>query len=159
MSQDLVQETYLGALKMRKWFRGQSSEKTWMISILRHKIMDYYRAKKRMFNVTDLKSEDDPEKSVDEIFDQLRTAESLAQRYQGYKDLERKEFWENLHKVLCELPARQLQAFVLYEIEKMATDDVCEVLNMSPTNLWVTCHRAKQHLRKFKQQWALGYEN
>jgi len=42
---DLVQETFINALKNIHSFNENSSLKTWMISILRHEIADFYRKK------------------------------------------------------------------------------------------------------------------
>src|SRR5215468_1457294 len=43
VAEDLVQETFLAALKGRDRFAGQSSERTWLVGILRHKIYDHLR--------------------------------------------------------------------------------------------------------------------
>jgi RNA polymerase sigma factor (sigma-70 family) len=47
VAEDLVQETFLAALKSRDRFSGQSSERTWLVGILRHKFFDYLRRKGR----------------------------------------------------------------------------------------------------------------
>src|SRR5215470_17163737 len=46
-AEDLVQETFLAAFKSRDRFQGYSSERTWLVSILRHKICDHFRRKCR----------------------------------------------------------------------------------------------------------------
>src|SRR5271165_1791769 len=43
LAEDLVQETLLAALEARQQFAGRSSVRTWLFSILRHKIVDLYR--------------------------------------------------------------------------------------------------------------------
>jgi len=43
VAEDLVQETFLAALQAKGKFAGQSSEQTWLVGILRHKIVDYIR--------------------------------------------------------------------------------------------------------------------
>ena len=43
VAEDLVQETFLAALHGRETYSGKSSVRTWMIGILRHKILDYFR--------------------------------------------------------------------------------------------------------------------
>ena len=42
-AEDLVQETFLAALTARERFRGGSSARTWLISVLRHKLVDHWR--------------------------------------------------------------------------------------------------------------------
>ena len=43
LAEDLVQETFLAGLKSLEKFNGQSSERTWLFSILKFKIADHYR--------------------------------------------------------------------------------------------------------------------
>jgi len=44
-AEDIVQETMINSLRQIQMFRQESSLKTWMITILRHEIADYYRKK------------------------------------------------------------------------------------------------------------------
>ncbi len=46
IAQDLVQETFFAGLKSMKNFKGEASERTWLISILKRKIIDHYRKTK-----------------------------------------------------------------------------------------------------------------
>ena len=43
MSKDLVQDTFFAGLKAMDKFEGRANERTWLISILKRKIIDYYR--------------------------------------------------------------------------------------------------------------------
>src|SRR5262245_43042551 len=43
VAEDLVQDTFLAALKARNGYAGKSSERTWLTGILRHKIYDHLR--------------------------------------------------------------------------------------------------------------------
>jgi len=47
VAEDLVQETLLAALKAKENYAGQSSEQTWLIGILKHKIIDSFRKASR----------------------------------------------------------------------------------------------------------------
>ncbi len=47
VAEDLVQETFLAALKSRYNFQGRSSTRTWLIAILKHKIVDHIRKRIR----------------------------------------------------------------------------------------------------------------
>ncbi|MBL1293913.1 MAG: hypothetical protein COB61_008575, partial [Thiotrichales bacterium] len=42
-AEDVVQETLLAALKAQENFRGDSAVKTWLIGIMKFKIIDFYR--------------------------------------------------------------------------------------------------------------------
>jgi len=41
LAKDLVQETFFAGLKSMKNFKGEASERTWLISILKRKIIDH----------------------------------------------------------------------------------------------------------------------
>ena len=43
ISEDIVQDTFISALKAIESFRGDSSELTWLLSILKRKVIDHYR--------------------------------------------------------------------------------------------------------------------
>jgi len=61
VAEDLVQETFFIALKGKDSFLGNASEKTWLISILKRKIIDHYRKKSTQneLNIFDKNSKDD----------------------------------------------------------------------------------------------------
>ena len=68
-AEDLVQETFLAAMKSRDRFAGQCSERTWLVSILRHKICDHLRAKTRHPQVNLAACDDDAD--VDDVDESL----------------------------------------------------------------------------------------
>ena len=43
IAKDIVQETFLAGLKSAKNFKGEAAERTWLISILKRKVIDHYR--------------------------------------------------------------------------------------------------------------------
>jgi RNA polymerase sigma-70 factor (ECF subfamily) len=47
IAEELVQETLLAALKSRANFQGRSTARTWLIAILKHKIVDHIRKRVR----------------------------------------------------------------------------------------------------------------
>jgi RNA polymerase sigma-70 factor (ECF subfamily) len=62
--------------------------------------------------------------------------------------IERSEFWETLHRCLENLPTRNAAAFTLREMDELDTAEICKILDVSTTNLWVILHRARAHLRR-----------
>src|SRR5262245_29704967 len=54
VAQDLVQETFLAAVRTQQRFRGGSTVRSWLCGILKHKICDYYRKLGRETSFTDL---------------------------------------------------------------------------------------------------------
>src|SRR5713226_5695894 len=61
-AEDMVQETFLAALKGAKSFAGKSAEKTWLVGIMKNKISDYFRKATRETSFTDLEFYRDEEK-------------------------------------------------------------------------------------------------
>ena len=152
VAEDLVQETFLGALKSQANFSGRSSERTWLVGILRHKICDYLRktSRERAMCVEPLPTRDD-----DEAFDESLhwvhqvAAESLSPSHR----IELGEFRGQLEQAMGKLPSRIAQVFQLYSIDEYSNHKVCEQLNISESNLWVMLHRARRQLRTQLGDW------
>ena len=147
VAEDLVQETFLAALRGRKKFRGRSTVKTWLSAILKHKIVDYLRKKYREQVTTDT---DTITETVDGFFHKngswkIRPGEWNLDPSKIY---EQREFMDTLFKCLAELPDRQSKAFMLRELEGYSTKEICNALGISPTNSWVMLYRARMFLRR-----------
>ena len=50
------------------------------------------------------------------------------------------------------LPATQGRVFMMREWLELSTDEICQELQVTPTNLWVLLHRARMRLRECLQQ-------
>lgn len=140
IAQDLVQDTFLAGLKSMKNFKGEASERTWLISILKRKIIDYYRkinsnkgkAEVRI-NYKDDESEGDwLEERVADPFD--KTAEDTMQN---------SELGDAIHNCLGKLPTKQADVFRMKTILGYETEAICNELNITASNLWVIIHRAR----------------
>ncbi|WP_298339465.1 sigma-70 family RNA polymerase sigma factor [uncultured Algibacter sp.] len=140
IAQDLVQETFLAGLKSMKNFKGEASERTWLISILKRKIIDHYRkinsnkgkAEVRI-NYNDAESEGDwLEERVADPFD--KTAEDTLQN---------NELGDAIHNCLSKLPQKQADVFKMKTILNHETEAICNELNITASNLWVIIHRAR----------------
>jgi len=149
IAEDLVQETFLAALQSKHNFVGKSSEKTWLIAILKHKIIDYYRKIRRSMQ---LENEEAKENECMQIGKWKRSrktdSESKDWHFDPALSAERKAFRATLDKCLSQLPPRMAAAFQLREIEQLNTKEICELLDVSERNLWVMFHRAKLCLRR-----------
>ncbi len=147
LAEDVVQETFLAALEKRQNFAGRSTERTWLVGILKHKVIDHFRRDSRSEVVDDF----DSLKSHDgELFDHTGRWKTgpAAWTMDSSKILEQNEFLEVLKSCLSELPDRLAKAFLLRELEEMSTNEVCKVLSISATNLWVILHRARNQLQQ-----------
>jgi len=150
-AENLVQETFLAALKSKDSFKGNSSEKTWLIGILRHKIMDHLRSKYKEVPVSSISPEDT---NIDSFFDQIN--ETLKQKpglwdFEPNQLLDKEEFWRTFEECLNRLPPKTAEAFSLSELEQTKSNEICKVLNITPTNLWSLLHRARVQLRQCLQ--------
>lgn len=145
-AEDLVQDTYLAAMKGADGFSGRSTERTWLVGILKHKIIDHFRKHKRMFLSEDLETRElNPHDSLDRKGHwKIGQAEWITQPEKAY---ERKEFWAQLNTCLDHLKERHRQVYVLRELEHHDADAICDDLDISPSNLWVTLHRARLQLK------------
>jgi RNA polymerase sigma-70 factor (ECF subfamily) len=146
VAEELVQETFLAALRGRERFKGRSSERTWLIGILRHKIFDHFRKISREQPFDDINSEN---AGLENLFDRngnWLTGPSKWPSDPG-KYLEQKEFLETLHSCLSGLQQRLARAFVLREIDGFTTEEICDLMNISANNLGVMVHRARIRLR------------
>jgi RNA polymerase sigma-70 factor (ECF subfamily) len=147
VAEDLVQETFLSALKGIGGFKGGSSLRTWMVGILKHKIIDHYRKAKPEILASDLATmEKETEAERLDRSDQRRKKPS-PWHGDPAKLLEDKEFWVVLMSCLDSLPETHRKAFSLREIDGIKGDEICKILNVTSTNLWVILHRARLKLR------------
>ena len=141
VAEDLVQETFLAALRNRQSFAGRSSERTWLVAILKNKISDHLRRHCREETHAGPPAED----ILDHLFDDRgrwrnppkRCADDPAQA------LERKEYWETIQRCLGKLPQRLKAAFSLREMDQLTSEQVQEALGVTAGNLWALLHRAR----------------
>ena len=155
VAEDLVQETFLAAFKARARFAGNSSERTWLVGILRHKIYDHLRhaCRERAVRVDSEPTRRDEEAWDDAVLwmhDVAEESETPSRR------LELAEFRANLELALGQLPPRLAQVFQLYSVEERPNREVCAQLNISESNLWVMLHRARTQLREQLSDWWSG---
>ena len=145
-AQDLVQDTLIGALKSKDNFKGKSSEKTWLTSILKYKIIDFIRKKYREPVLEDIDLEST---ALDDHFDARGKWKTGPVKWQSDPEqlLEQKSFLDIVKKCLKELPKKQARALALRELEGETTQTICKVLNISTTNCWVILHRARSLMR------------
>ena len=153
-AENMVQEAFLAALTARSSFSGRSSERTWLIGILKHKIIDQYRKSFREQPISQIQIEE--EQTIDQFYDAMENPKGYPKDWMPDPQsvLHSKEFWETLRGCLKHLPERTANAFSMRELDDMNTDEICKELGISPTNLWVMLHRARLQLRAcLEQNW------
>lgn len=154
VAEDLVQETFLAAYNSFNRFKGDSSPKTWLISILNNKINDHYRAEYKK-----------PIQQF-EIFDQLFddkghwTKDGAPKHWSDTEDkhlLDDYAFKKVLQECLERLPQGWFSAINLKFLEEKKGKEICQELGITDTNFWQILHRAKLQLRKCLEfNWFIG---
>lgn len=158
-AQNAVQETFLAALHSRKNFIGKSTERTWLVSILKHKIIDQFRRSYREKTVTDLT---DVEEEINTFFDQVGypLKPPLPWQIDPSQLLENKEFWQIFRQCLQKLPPAIRDAFQFKEVDHVDSPEICRILKITPSNLWVMLYRARLQLRRcLEVNWFEGSKN
>lgn len=157
LARDIVQETFVSAFQAMDSFQEKSSERTWLISILKRKIIDHYRKKNRRGEqLTD--NYELPFKSngfwEGHWMQERRPNEWLSKRIE---EEDSEEISEILRNCLELLPEKTKACFTLKTMEEHSTEKICKELGISASNLWVILHRARLQLRecvekKWKEQ-------
>ena len=145
LAKDLVQETFLAALKSAENFKGDASEKTWLTAILKRKIIDHYRkinSKKGKAEVR-MNFYEDGENEGSWIEERV----PQGWKNQTESDIENSELQIQIEKCIDKLPEKYAIAFRLKTILQYETEDICNELGITSSNLWVLLHRARTQLR------------
>ena len=151
-AEDVVQETFLAALKGAKSFAGRSAEKSWLVGILKNKIYDHYRKASRETSFTDLEFCSDEESDRFVPHGPLKDAwihELGPQEWSSPgASLDSELFWNTFRDCSNKLPKNVAAVFNLREVDGMESKEVCALLHISESNLWVMLHRARMALRR-----------
>jgi RNA polymerase sigma-70 factor (TIGR02943 family) len=149
-AEDAVSETLLAALSKPQGFGAQSQLKTWLVGILKHKVVDLLRSNLREVNFSDLghagDDDSDPLESIGFKPDG-HFAEQPAQWGNPDQSLDQKQFFAVMDACVEKLPATQGRLFLMREWLEMDCEEVCKELQMTSTNLYVQLHRARLRLR------------
>jgi RNA polymerase sigma-70 factor (TIGR02943 family) len=146
LAAELVQETFLEALRGWARFAGRSSERTWLVGILKHRIVDHLRRT----NAERAASEESSSRPIDDpAFDARGHWRAMPDSWRGdpHSDLETREFWDVFGACLSRLPRSLADAFFLREVDCLSAEETRELLKISAASLWTRLHRARSLLR------------
>lgn len=150
---DLVQDTFLAGLKAMENFQGRSSERTWLISILKRKIIDTYR-----------KNASSRESSLSEYEEQIWDGDYYkeSEPFRGHwlegmgpnshslmpeGEMEQTGLMKIIELCISLLPPNLASVFIMKMIDEAESEEVCKELGISSSNLWVMLHRARLKMR------------
>lgn len=148
-AEDAVSETVLAALTKPQSFAARSQLKTWLVGILKHKIIDIFRLQAR--EVT---------RSTDEADGDADPLEQMAFKQDGHfvekpadwgnpeQDLQSSQFFSVLEACTEKLPPVQGRLFLMREWLELSSEEICKELGLTPTNFYVQLHRARMRLRE-----------
>lgn len=146
VAEDLVQDTFVAALRSATDFQGRSKPQTWLVGILRHKIADHVRKLSRQREREAETREDIAHPSAFQHGHWRVGLQPWAS--DPSKSLENREFWQVMHVCQDKLPATLAVAFRMRDLEDLPMTEICEVLEITATNLSVRLHRARVLLRE-----------
>ncbi|MCB0328675.1 MAG: sigma-70 family RNA polymerase sigma factor [Bdellovibrionales bacterium] len=153
-AEDLVQEALLAAVRGYKNFERRSSVRTWLVGILKNKIIDYLRRSSRK-EKNEILEEDN--ETLDRHFNRFGVWNRVLPNWASEPNelLERKEFMRAFEGCLRKVPEKTRQAFMLKTFENVETEEVCNILGITSSNLWVLLHRCRLVLREcLEKNWA-----
>jgi RNA polymerase sigma-70 factor (ECF subfamily) len=154
-AEDAVQESLLAALQSVGNFAGQSSVKTWLVGILKHKIIDAMRrqAREQPLEVAEA------EAGIDDLQARLFSENGhYRERPADWGDpdaaLTQRRFFEALERCLEGLPKNTARVFTMREVMGLETAEICKEVGITPSNCWVLLYRARMALREcLEQRW------
>ena len=148
-AEDAVSETVLAALAKPQAFGNRSQLKTWLVGILKHKIIDALRHHSREACILD-SSEDGDTDPLDYIG--FKADGHFSQKPSEWgnpvEHVTSRQFFEVLDACANKLPATQGRLFLMREWLELSSEDICKEMGLTPTNLYVQLHRARLRLRE-----------
>lgn len=154
-AEDAVSETVLAALSKPQSFERRSQLKTWLVGILKHKVVDALRHHGREV-CTGRDTDDEREDPLEHMAFKAdgHFAEAPAEWGNPEQDLDQRQFMTILEACTERLPPVQGRLFLMREWLELSTEDICKELDLTPTNLYVLLHRARLRLREcLEQNW------
>ncbi|MCC6724042.1 MAG: sigma-70 family RNA polymerase sigma factor [Saprospiraceae bacterium] len=160
-AEDIVQEAMLSAYKAKDGFKGESSEKTWLVAILNNKIKDFFRTKYKLQPLSGYLEETEAA-FHDSFFDEKNDGRFKALirpcyfSKSGEDYLLGEEFARILEACILKLPTKLRQVFVAKYMSDTASDAICKEYEITASNFWVIVHRSKLLLRACLEKQGVG---
>ena len=147
-AEDAVSETLLAALAKPQSFGNRSQLKTWLVGILKHKVIDILRQRQREVSLQE--DEGDGGEEFEALM--FKADGHFAARPSDWgnpeQELHSRQFFEVLEACAAKLPAAMARVFMMREWLELSSEEICKELKLTPTNLYVQLHRARLRLRE-----------
>lgn len=160
-AEDLVQDTLVAVLRQHAGWRGDAALTTWAISILRHKVADWYRSPTARREVQLPDREGDDAAALDATLAAAFDAsggwrEPIPEWQQPDNQAERKQMMQVLEGCMDCLPAQTRRVFLMREWLGFESDEIRARLGLSADNVRTILHRARMALRDCMQRRWIG---
>jgi RNA polymerase sigma-70 factor (ECF subfamily) len=156
VAEEVVQDTWMAVIENLNRFEGRSSLRTWIFGILIHKAKDRGVREKRHTTFSAFESGDDDN---DEAVDPSRFHQSgewaghWAFPPQPWDDqtpeklLASQQAVNAMNRAIEGLPATLKEVLILRDVEGVESKEICKLLEITETNLYVRLHRARERVR------------
>ncbi len=155
-AEDAVSETMLAALAKPQSFGNRSQLKTWLVGILKHKLVDILRQRRREVSLDEQQEGADGAEELDALMFKADGHYVTPPADWGRPDaaLQSRQFFEVLEACCQKLPPALARVFMMREWLELSSEEICKELGLTPTNLYVQLHRARLRLREcLEQNW------
>jgi RNA polymerase sigma-70 factor (ECF subfamily) len=147
-AEDAVSETLVAALEGAATFASRSQLKTWVVGILKNKILDHFRRRQREVSL-EAHADSLQFDTLDDFYDSTGHKASEPLNWGDPEaELSRTQFFEVLQQCIDNLPRSHARIFMMREWLELEIADVCHELGISPGNCYVMLHRARMRLRE-----------
>jgi RNA polymerase sigma-70 factor (ECF subfamily) len=167
-AEDVVQDTWIGVLRGLSAFEGRASFKTWLFRILVNRARTRALRNARSIPLSSLVREETElqEHAVDPA--RFQSAEG---RYPGHwllkpsaaelpeESLLAGELANVVESALGRLPSAQSEVVRLRDVEGLASEDVCRLLNLTDGNQRVLLHRGRSRIRAVLESYLTARAN
>jgi len=145
-AEDVAQDVFVTFVEKAHTFDGRARVRTWLFGILYRKIQEARRHARR----------DEQVEEIDKIMETRFEPNGSWARPPAAADerLHTQDLRRQMETCLEELADRHRVAFLLREVERLSTEEICKILEVSVTNLGVILYRARNRLRECLE--ALG---
>jgi RNA polymerase sigma-70 factor (TIGR02943 family) len=163
LAEDAVQEALAGALQNARAFGGRAALKTWVFAILKHKIADTLRYKQRVTDASSLLRSEDEEQDFAALFDargHWPADERPGDWGNPHETVREGQFWRVFEACLENLPGAQARVFMMREFIELESDEICNAVEISLSNLNVMLYRARMRLREcLDSHWFMEHKS
>ncbi|MCB1825082.1 MAG: sigma-70 family RNA polymerase sigma factor [Candidatus Competibacteraceae bacterium] len=161
-AEDMTQEALAAAVSGQARFSGRAALKTWVFAILKNKIADHLRQRRRIVDAASLAREAADEANFDEhLFDRKgfwRPDEHPDDWGDPESTFAQHQFWAVFEICLTQLPENTARVFMMREFLGFDTAEICRELGIATSNCHVILHRARMGLRLCLDQRWFGPE-